>query len=394
MFAIRSGCFWSSTAGCRVAVRGYRVLAIETSCDDTCVCVLDRYSPAAAPRVVCHLKATLDSVEQGGVIPTRAHEHHQVSIAGLVKEAIWRSGKGERGCGRIDLVCATRGPGMPGSLSVGLDFGKALSVAWDKPFIGVHHMLGHLLVPRMETADPQPEYPFLTLLVSGGHTMLVLSSAVEKHVIMCDTIDIAVGDSLDKTARELGIRGNMIAKEMEAFINEDLPQARTKPVAPMRLPQPLKNQNGRMNMQAFSFSPYLTAVRQHLNRSIDDYSIEERRSMAYQVQESIFDHIIKKTNLVLTLNSERLSGVKHFVCSGGVGANMRLRERLESELIRPFESFNYPKLEYCTDNAVMIGWAGIELYETLGLTTELNVTPIKKWPLTEILDRPGWIGAK
>ncbi|CAH00598.1 putative N(6)-L-threonylcarbamoyladenine synthase [Kluyveromyces lactis] len=370
--------------------RAYRVLAIETSCDDTCVAILDRGTKDRPADVLCHLKSTLDSVEYGGVIPTRAHEHHQKNIASVVKSAL----KTTKSQNKIDLVCATRGPGMPGSLSVGLDVGKALSVAWDKPFIGVHHMLGHLLIPRLETDGLKPQYPFITLLVSGGHTMLVLSTDVDKHEILCDTIDIAIGDSLDKTARELGIKGNMIAKEMESFINEEdinVVRAGITSVKPMRLPTPLKNQNGRMNMQAFSFSPFLTAVRQHLSQPIGEYTAEERRYMAYQVQESIFNHIITKLNLVLKLNSKRLSNVKHFVCSGGVGANMRLRHRLETDLIRNFDSFHYPKLEYCTDNAVMIGWAGIELYESLGLTSDLSVTPIRKWPLTDILNVPGWI---
>ncbi|CDO93712.1 unnamed protein product [Kluyveromyces dobzhanskii CBS 2104] len=373
-----------------ISRRTYRILSIETSCDDSCVAILDRRDQSKRAEVLCHIKSTLNSVNFGGVIPTRAHEHHQKNLASIVKKALVTSGSQNS----IDVVCATRGPGMPGSLSVGLDFGKALSVAWDKPFIGVHHMLGHLLVPRLETNGKTPQYPFVTLLVSGGHTMLVLSTAVDKHEILCDTIDIAIGDSLDKTARELGVKGNMIAKEMESFINEEdvnVLRAGDTQLKPMKLPTPLKNQNGRMNMQAFSFSPFLTAVRTHLSQPIDDYTVEQRRCMAYQVQESIFSHLITKINLVLKLNAKKLSAVKHFVCSGGVGANMRLRDRLETELNGDFQSFHYPKLEYCTDNAVMIGWAGIELYEELGLTTELSVTPIRKWPLTEILDVPGWI---
>ncbi|BAP70653.1 putative protease QRI7 [Kluyveromyces marxianus] len=370
--------------------RLYRVLAIETSCDDTCCAIIDRKEKSVPAEVLWEGKSTLNSVDYGGVIPTRAHEHHQRSIAGVVQKALTESASK----GKIDLVCATWGPGMAGSLCVGLDFAKAMSLSWDVPFVGVHHMLGHLLVPRLDTNGQQPEYPFITLLVSGGHTMLVLSSAVDKHEILCDTIDIAVGDSLDKTARELGIRGNMIAKEMESFIKEedrDFLRASTSDSKPMKLPRPLRNQNGRMNVQAFSFSPFLTAVRQHLTKPIEDYSVSERRWMAYQVQESTFDHLITKVNLTLKLNAKKLSNVKHFVCSGGVGANMRLRERLETELAHKFQSINYPKLEHCTDNAVMIGWAAIELHESLGLTTSLSVAPVRKWPLNEILQMPGWL---
>lgn len=105
---------------------------------------------------------------------------------------------------------------MPGSLSGGLDFAKGLAVAWNKPFIGVHHMLGHLLIPRMANNGTAPQFPFISLLASGGHTILILSQSVDNHEIICDTIDVAIGDSLDKCAREIGMKGTMIAREMEA----------------------------------------------------------------------------------------------------------------------------------------------------------------------------------
>ncbi|SCU89674.1 LAME_0E04896g1_1 [Lachancea meyersii CBS 8951] len=366
-------------------VRTYKVLAIETSCDDTCVAILDRKNPNEAPQVLVHLKETLESGQDGGIIPTRAHLHHQQKIGPLVQAALAQTASNAD----IDLVCVTRGPGMPGSLSGGLDFAKGLAVAWNIPLVGVHHMLGHLLVPRMQHNALEPRFPFVSLLVSGGHTLVVLSKALNEHEILCDTIDIAIGDSLDKCAREIGIRGNMIAKTMESFINENLDDAHSGAI-PMTLPKPLGNQNGRMNVQKFSFAPFLTAVRQNLTKGIQLYTDRERRSMAYQIQECLFDHLITKLKLVINMRPEIFQDVKQLVCSGGVGANKRLQQRLQTELANSFKKFHYPKPSLCTDNAVMIGWAGIELYETLGLKTELDVGPIKKWPITEILQVPGW----
>lgn len=364
--------------------RAYKVLAIETSCDDTCVAILDRYSKESAPKVLIHLKDTLDSASHGGIIPTKAHLHHQLKIGGLAQNALTRTG-----LSTVDLVCVTRGPGMPGSLSGGLDFAKGLAVAWQKPLLGVHHMLGHLLIPRLSTNGKTPSFPFLSLLVSGGHTTVVLSRSVTDHEILCDSMDIAVGDSLDKCGRELGIKGTMIAKEMEKFIEEDS-GCRTDTSVPMTLPNPLRNKNNRIDVQAFSFAPFLTAVRNSLDRPIENYTKEQIRSMAYQTQEAIFNHILTRLSKVVELNADKLIGVRHFVCSGGVGANKRLRRLLEEKLSNKFTEFFYPPPDLCTDNAVMIGWAGIELYESENLCTELEVSPIRKWPLSEILNASGW----
>ncbi|SCW01893.1 LAFE_0E09582g1_1 [Lachancea fermentati] len=365
--------------------RFYKVLAIETSCDDTCVAIIDRYSLKEPPKLLANFKDTLDSKDQGGIIPTKAHLHHQSRVGPLVDKAL-NEANSRTG---IDLVCVTRGPGMPGSLSGGLDFAKGLAVAWNKPLIGVHHMLGHLLLSRMNSNGEEPEFPFINLLVSGGHTLVVLSKSVSSHEILCETIDIAIGDSLDKCAREIGMKGNMLAKSMETFINADLVHSKSDSVE-MKLPNPLRNQNGRMNVQAFSFAPFITAVRKSMTKQLEDYSVMELRSIAYQIQEALFNHLISKIKLTLHFNHDKLRDAKHFVCSGGVGANRRLREKLEDELSDAFTSFHYPEPSLCTDNAVMIGWAGIEIYEKLRLTTELDINPIRKWPLPDLLEVDGW----
>lgn len=364
--------------------RSYKVLAIETSCDDTCVAILDRPRKDLPPKVLVNLKDTLDSTLHGGIIPTKAHLHHQLKIGVLAREALEVSG-----LSMVDLVCVTRGPGMPGSLSGGLDFAKGLAVAWQRPLIGVHHMLGHLLIPRLESNGKLPSFPFLSLLVSGGHTTVVLTRGVTDHEILCDSIDIAVGDSLDKCGRELGLQGTMIAKEMEKFIDED-PRCKDNTEIRMTLPNPLRNKNNRIDVQAFSFAPFITAVKNNLDKPIEQYTRQQVRSMAYQTQEAIFTHILTRLIKVLELNADKLAGVRHFVCSGGVGANKRLRTILEQKLSSNFTDFFYPPAELCTDNAVMIGWAAIELFESAGVHTDLEVLPIRKWPLSELLDVGGW----
>lgn len=381
---------WLTNPGGRVSKvcsrRNYRVLAIETSCDDTCVAIIDRKSRQEPPVLLAHLKETLDSEKHGGIVPTKAHLHHQIKVGSLVQQAL-RQTSSEHS---IDLVCVTRGPGMPGSLSGGLDFAKGLAVAWDKPLVGVHHMLGHLLISRMHTNGSSPRYPFVSLLVSGGHTIFVHSKSISEHEILCNTIDIAIGDSLDKCAREIGIKGNMIAKNMEKFINENLEEAQSQTVD-MSLPNPLRNQNGRMNVQAFSFAPFLTAVRTAMAKNKMQKCTKETRSMAYQIQEALFEHLITKLKLVISLRPDIFECTRHLVCSGGVGANRRLQQKLRDELSFQFQEFHYPEPSLCTDNAVMIGWAGIEIFENLGIKTELGVTPVKKWPLSDLLNVPGWI---
>lgn len=373
-------------------IKKYNVLAIETSCDDTCVSILERFSANAAPNVLVNLKDTLDSVDEGGIIPIKAHVHHQARIGPLTLRALAESGVRER----IDLICVTRGPGMPGSLSGGLDFAKGLAVAWDKPLVGVHHMLGHLLIPRMATNGKAPKYPFVSLLVSGGHTTFVLSRAIDDHEILCDTIDIAVGDSLDKCGRELGFKGTMIAREMERFINQGLDDQDS--TLKLVMPSPLKNKAGRKNLLSFSFSSFITALRINLSKlgksHINDLPECEIRSIAYQVQESIFDHIIDKLKQAIKLQPEKFQNVNEFVCSGGVSNNQRLRTKLEEELgeTNPtgFTNFYYPPMDLCSDNSIMIGWAGIEIWETLGLASDLDICPIRQWPLNDLLNVDGW----
>lgn len=430
--------------------RSYIVLAIESSCDDSTVALIDRQPGGIPPRLIEHSKKSLDNTAAGGIIPLDARNHHQTYIAPMVKDLLKK-----HNIKKPDLICATRGPGMIGSLSAGYNLAKGLAVAWDVPLVGVHHMLGHLLTPRFfqsqennnkgenddlkNQADSHsniPQYPFVSLLVSGGHTMLVLSESTTKHKILANTMDIAIGDMLDKCARDLGITGSMLAKEMEAFINEG-PLNKSAVDISLQFPNPLQNKQGRINVSAYSFAGFITSLRINIEKYFPgvkspatELSVEVRRELARRIQHAIFNHVVTKsykaleTAIDLKYISYRPSPERplDFVCAGGVASNMTLRRLLHEKLQKKFylpqpktdsnnnnndkdkdkdltESkvnkeairFYYPPPMWCTDNALMVGWAGIELWESCGLYTDLSALPTAKWSIEDVLEMPGWL---
>jgi len=365
--------------------RLYQVLAIETSCDDTSVAWLDHEPQSQRTHIVKNVKSTLNSAADGGIIPTAAHEHHQKSIGSLIRQ-IKEATKLDGSVSRIpDLICVTRGPGMLGSLSTGLTTAKALSVAWDIPMIGVNHMLGHLIVPRLY--DKSIRFPFVSLLVSGGHCILVHSTGITDHKILCESIDIAAGDSLDKCGREIGLTGIMIGKSLNAFTNGITDPWEKDEIldAHCKLPNPLTKTN--KSKIAFSFSPFITAVKQFLsNHPLETLTAKQHKLLGARIQDSIFTHIITKIRHTIQQNPEIFQDVNDFVCSGGVSANDVLRGKLQDSLKPDFSNFHYPPLELCTDNAVMIGYAGIELYDKYNhnISNNLDILPLRKWSLEDI----------
>lgn len=376
------------------AQRLYHVLAIESSCDDATVALI--YRPKNQPPVLVeHVKESLDNTTAGGIIPLDARNHHQKHLAPMVKDLLTR-----HGIKRPDIVAATRGPGMIGSLSAGYNLAKGLCVAWDVPLVGVHHMLGHLVTPRFFQGPDQavPQYPFVSLLVSGGHTMLVLSKSALEHKVLANTVDIAIGDMLDKCARELGITGSMLGKEMEVFVNTKLESPHNVPDE-FVMPNPLQNKGGRVNLAAYSFAAFITALRiaqQQYYGSTQLKNLPEaaRQEIARRVQHAIFNHLATKTALALSQALEsgliaRTENPLDFVCAGGVASNLNLRDMLRSQLSGFNLTHHYPPPKWCTDNALMIGWAGIELWE-LGLSTDLSALPSAKWPIEDLMNFPGW----
>lgn len=378
------------------------MLALESSCDDSCVALLEKHTSDSQPVVVEEMKRTLRSVEAGGVIPTAAFEFHLRNMPTLVRD--FCSKHGLEGQKRPDLLCVTRGPGMVGSLNLTLQYAKGLALAWDIPMVGTHHMLGHILALYLPTAEgpkQPPEYPFLSLLCSGGHTMLVFLKSLTQHEILIDTMDIACGDAIDKAARELGMRGNMLGPELEKYVNliPDSERAHFEAIKThnrnnefsFKLSQPLRKPKHKKVPEklSFSFAYLLSSIQEHKKR----HELDERtrQFLAYKAQDAVFEHIIDRVNLAFAKYPREFADVKHFVCSGGVAANQTLRQKLLHKIKsqHPLE-FHYPDLSVCTDNASMIGVAGMELFEKLRVKSNMDVLPIRKWPLSELVSLGEW----
>lgn len=376
-------------AGLRLAARRYRTLALEYSCDDSCVALLEKSRGTIT--VIDEAKATLSSAAQGGVIPTDARAHHEIHLAQLVRDL----------CAKHDLwlrppslVCATRGPGMVPSLGAGLQLSKGLASAWNVPLIGVHHMLAHISISTLN----RPRFPLLSLLCSGGHTMLVLLRSIADHEVVANTMDIAAGDSLDKCARELGFLGNMIGPELEKFVAKIDPALKRRferddDTFGFLLKLPMKRARQHMPEKIeFTFAGFLSNI-QHFKKT---HGLNEqlRAYVAYKLQEVLFDHIIDRVNLALHRHSRvganrhadgKFADVHDFVLSGGVASNQRLREKLGNLEFHNQLNFSFPELRLCCDNAVMIGVAGMGIFEELRLQLRLDICPIRKWPMDEVL---------
>ena len=345
-------------------LRNYRVLAIESSCDDSCVSLLEKKSPNGPVLAIDEIKATLSSAKVGGIIPTAAHEFHSAQISQLVGEFCRKHEISSSN--PPDLLCVTRGPGMVGSLSASIQFAKGLAVAWQRPLVGVHHMLGHLLTPNLtvEGSSCGPQYPFLSLLCSGGHTMLVLLKSLTNHEIIIDTSDIAAGDSLDKCARELGFEGNMLGPELEKYVANIDPVTRERFAGintntdqnefgfRLRMPMRAAKHKKIPDVIQFGFASFLSSVEGFKMKSRDSWNEQTRQFVA--------------ANKVLRAK------LMH---------NIRLALTLK---------FHFPAPKLCTDNATMIGNAGIDIFENLRLKSRLSMLPIRKWPLHDILDVEGW----
>ena len=308
-----------------------RVLGIETSCDETGVAVYDDQQGLLAHALYSQVAL---HAEFGGVVPELASRDHVRKLLPLVREVMDRAGTGP---GDLDGVAYTAGPGLIGALLVGACAGRSLAWAWGLPAVAVHHMEGHLLAPMLE--DPAPEFPFVALLVSGGHTQIVEVRGLGRYRILGETLDDAAGEAFDKTAKVLGLGypgGPAVARMAEKGSPGRL-----------KLPRPLLDRPG----LDFSFSGLKTAV----IVGIRDMEMDEptRADVAAEFQEAVVDTLVARS-----LRALETTGVRRLVIAGGVGANRRLRARL-GEAVRGIggEVF-YPRIEFCTDNGAMIALAG------------------------------------
>lgn len=389
-----------------------------TSSDDTSVAVLERDQNNA--RLHFHEKVTADLTAYGGVHPVRALESHQENLAGLVDRSLSHTPSQ-----KPDFVSVTRGPGMRSNLSTGLDFAKGLAVAWRLPLVGVHHMQAHLLTPRLVSALAnnnvlKPSFPFLSILVSGGHSMLVHSTSLTNHSILASTGDIAVGDALDKAAREIlpdsvlsSAKSTMYGRLLEQFAFPNgpadyesyrAPATRGEEIERARLhaPRPewaVSTPFAESRELAFSFG-HLSSLLAKLahEKKQGGLSHDERVVLAREVMRSCFEHLASRTVIALESLSQQGTVPKTLVVSGGVAANRFLMAILRRFLeTRGFGDVQIvvPPGELCTDNAAMVGWAGTEMF-LAGWRSELSVRPLRRWSLEAeegqgLLGVGGWV---
>jgi N6-L-threonylcarbamoyladenine synthase len=312
------------------------VLGIESSCDETGVALL-RWEPDAPGHGL--LAHTLYSqiklhANYGGVVPELASRDHVRKLLPLVREALAQAKLTPKDLGGIAY---TAGPGLVGALLVGAAAGRAMAWALGVPAIGVHHMEGHLLAPLLEDDPPAP--PFVALLVSGGHSMLVEVKAIGRYTILGDTLDDAAGEAFDKTAKLMGLPypgGPALAKLAE--------QGRA---GAYRFSRPMTDRPG----LDFSFSGLKTQVLLAWQKS--DHSDQTRADVARGFEEAIVDTMVIKCRRAL-----QASGAKRLVIAGGVGANRRLRAELAAAGAKDGFRTYFPRLEFCTDNGAMIALAG------------------------------------
>ncbi len=340
------------------------VLGIESSCDETAAAIVNDNKEILSNIVLSQDEHKI----YGGVVPEIAARSHLDHIDDIISQAFQRARIKPQ---QIDAIAAASGPGLIGGVVVGVMAAKALALALNKPFIAVNHLEGHALVSRL-TDDV--EYPYLLLLVSGGHCQILIVKSAGDYERLGTTIDDAAGEAFDKVAKmlKLGYPGGPMIEKMAAIGDENR----------FSLPHPLRG-SGDLNL---SFSGLKTAVRKIIE-SYGNADIEEtilpRKDIAdicacFQKTacECLFDKLLKATDVF----KQKYPQGKHVVVAGGVAANMYLRGRLEELAKNKGLIFAAPPIKFCTDNGVMIAWAGLERFKR-GYTDELDFKPRPRWPL-------------
>ena len=339
------------------------VLGIESSCDETGVALYERSGPRG--RLLAHALHSQVAMHAayGGVVPELASRDHIRRVVPLTRHVLETAGKS---LADLNGIAYTQGPGLAGALLVGASVANGLAYALGIPAVGVHHLEGHLLSPLL--AEPAPPFPFVALLVSGGHTQLLAVEGVGEYQLLGESLDDAAGEAFDKTAMLLGIPypgGAQLSKLAESG-----------DPARFRLPRPMLD-SGDLD---FSFSglktAVLTLVRKHA-RAGETPEPDVQAAIARAFQEAVVDVLTAKALAAL-----EVTGSRRLVVAGGVGANKQLRERLQNaSALRGFELF-FPPLEFCTDNGAMIALAGALRMDTGTQDYAFSVRP--RWPLSEL----------
>ena len=332
-----------------------RVLGIETSCDETGIAIYDSERGLLAHAL--HSQVDLHST-YGGVVPELASRDHIRRILPLIEQAL-----AEAGLQGSDLegVAYTAGPGLVGALLVGVGVGRSLAYGWGIPAVAVHHMEAHLLAPMLE--ENPPPFPFLALLVSGGHTQLMQVEAVGEYVLLGESVDDAAGEAFDKTAKLLGLGYpggaaiSMLAEKGEA--------------GRFKFPRPMCDRPG----LDFSFSGLKTHALTTVQKNADDE--QTRADIAHAFVEAVVDTLLIKCRRAL-----EQSGLKTLIAAGGVSANKQLRAGLQGMMAERGGQVYFPRPEFCTDNGAMIAYAGCQ-HLLAGHREGLAFAAYPRWPLAE-----------
>ncbi|HPP83789.1 MAG TPA: tRNA (adenosine(37)-N6)-threonylcarbamoyltransferase complex transferase subunit TsaD [Rubrivivax sp.] len=342
-----------------------KVLGFESSCDETGVALLE-LGADGRPRLLgeaLHSQARMHEA-YGGVVPELASRDHIRRVLPLARQVLAQAGAT---LADVDLVAYTRGPGLAGALLVGAGVAVALAAALGRPALGVHHLEGHLLSPFL--AEPAPQFPFVALLVSGGHTQLLRVDGVGRYELLGETIDDAAGEAFDKTAKLLGLGypGGPALARLADFGDE----------SSFSLPRPLLA-SGDLD---FSFAGLKTAVLNQVKRLGSNVCYQNRADLAAATQAAIVDVLAAKS-----LRALERTGLERLVVAGGVGANQRLRGQLDAGAGRVGARVHYPPLALCTDNGAMIALAAaMRAASGLAQTSRDGAFDVRpRWPLTEL----------
>lgn len=335
-----------------------RVLGIETSCDETGVAIYDSEKGLLGDALYSQVKM---HAEYGGVVPELASRDHVRKLLPLIDEVF---AEAQLNKGDIDAVAYTSGPGLIGALMVGASTGRAMAMAWGLPAIGVHHMEGHLLAPMLE--ENPPEFPFVALLVSGGHTQLVRVDGIGEYELLGESLDDAAGEAFDKAAKMMGLDypgGPLIAKH-----------AQQGDRSRFTFPRPMIDRPG----MDFSFSGLKTFTLNTANQHRDEDGNLDHQTIcdiAAAFEEAVVDTLAIKCRRAL-----QHTGFKQLIIAGGVSANQRLRERLEVMVTKERAQLFYARPEFCTDNGAMIAFAGCQRL-VAGQQSDLTIVTKPRWPL-------------
>lgn len=331
------------------------VLGIETSCDETGVAIY--HSEQGLCSHLLYSQVEMHS-EYGGVVPELASRDHIRKLVPLIKQCLKES---QLTSSDINGIAYTAGPGLMGALLVGAATARSLAWAWQVPALAVHHMEGHLLAPMLE--ENPPEFPFVALLISGGHTLLVQVEGIGHYQLLGESLDDAAGEAFDKTAKMLGL-GYPGGPRLSALAEQGKPQ--------IKFPRPMTDRPG----LEFSFSGLKTFTLNAVNNS--EKTDQDKADIAAAFQQAVAETLSIKCRRAL-----QQTGLKRLVVAGGVSANKQIRACLTDMVVKENAQLYFPRLQFCTDNGAMIAYAGCQRLMA-GQQQGLEIHARPRWPISEL----------